>query len=312
MLFGSLGGKVLRPEECPLLVGSLVAGDASEGMVCEAGRFLEGVYGHGEGVGMGYASRAPTPMTVSSSNNFIRCKPPVGLVEKMGKDSGGGGGGGLREQWSLLGMRSPSPDGERNHAPTMSKTECQKQPNRRLEFWRSPRFMKQGTKHQPQPQDISFVPRRIPLHRPSTLPTLPDVSAVRVASTDDMDYTVLVSMYEVYNDRIFDLLSHPRNSKDNRRRPLLFKYTEGSSDRKLVAGLKKVVCGSYEEALMVLETGLAERSVAGTGSNSVSSRSHGFFCLEVKKRRQGGMCTAWSGSQLTIVDLAGTSILSLR
>jgi len=112
-------------------------------------------------------------------------------------------------------------------------------------------------------------------------------------------------MYEVYNDRIFDLLSHPRNPKDLRRRPLLFKPTEASPDRKVVAGLGKVVCGTYAEALMVLETGLLERRVAGTGSNSVSSRSHGFFCVEVKKRPKGGMSNAWSGVQLTIVDLAG-------
>ena len=56
---------------------------------------------------------------------------------------------------------------------------------------------------------------------------------------------------------------------------------------------------------MVLETGLMERRVAGTGSNSVSSRSHGFFCMEVKKRPQNGISSAWTGSQLTIVDLAG-------
>ena len=59
---------------------------------------------------------------------------------------------------------------------------------------------------------------------------------------------------------------------------------------------------------MVLETGLIERRVAGTGSNSVSSRSHGFFCVEVKKRVIGGMSNAWSGSQLTVVDLAGKTI----
>lgn len=112
-------------------------------------------------------------------------------------------------------------------------------------------------------------------------------------------------MYEVYNDRIFDLLSHPRSLKDLRRRPLLFKSTELSPDRKVVAGLRKIVCGSYDEALMVLETGLMERRVAGTGSNSVSSRSHGFFCVEVKRRPKGGMSTAWSGAQLTVVDLAG-------
>jgi hypothetical protein len=56
---------------------------------------------------------------------------------------------------------------------------------------------------------------------------------------------------------------------------------------------------------MVLETGLMERKVTGTGSNAVSSRSHGFFHIEIKKRdveRQG----PWSSSNLTIVDLAGS------
>lgn len=56
---------------------------------------------------------------------------------------------------------------------------------------------------------------------------------------------------------------------------------------------------------MVLETGLMERRVAGTGSNSVSSRSHGFFCIEVRKRPQGATSSSWNGAQLTVVDLAG-------
>jgi hypothetical protein len=115
-------------------------------------------------------------------------------------------------------------------------------------------------------------------------------------------------MYEVYNDRIFDLLSGSatKNKHPNlKRRALLFKSTEQSPDRKVVAGLTKIICGSFEEALMILETGLLERKVAGTGSNAVSSRSHGFFCVEVKKRdaqRKG----PWSSSTLTIVDLAGS------
>lgn len=130
-------------------------------------------------------------------------------------------------------------------------------------------------------------------------------------------------MYEVYNDRIFDLLSpslvpgpggnmtrQGGNNQRERRRPLLFKPTEGSPDRKIVAGLRKVVCSTYEEAMMVLETGLNERRIAGTGSNNASSRSHGFFCLEVKKkvrsRRYGEV--AWAGNTLTVVDLAGMSI----
>ena len=157
-------------------------------------------------------------------------------------------------------------------------------------------------------QDPTFVPsvpkRNVPL-RPSALPQFPDIRDLSVLPNSNTEYAILVSMYEVYNDRIFDLLSHPRNLKELRRRPLLFKSTELSPDRKVVAGLRKIVCGNYEEALMVLETGFMERRVAGTGSNSVSSRSHGFFCFEVKRRPKGGMSTSWNGAQLTVVDLAG-------
>lgn len=182
--------------------------------------------------------------------------------------------------------------------------------------------MAQSRSQTPMPDLFPFsnFSRRPMPQRPSGLPQLPDVS--HLASTVDMssEHVVIVSMYEVYNDRIFDLLSpslvsgpggtitrQGGNSQKDRRRPLLFKSTEGSPERKVVAGLKKVVCGSYDEALMILEAGLFERRVAGTGSNSVSSRSHGFFCLEVKKKVLNRRFAeeTWVGNTLTIVDLAG-------
>ena len=160
---------------------------------------------------------------------------------------------------------------------------------------------------------LAPTPRRNGVQRPSTLPQLPDVNNLTVNSDPSAEYAILISMYEVYNDRIFDLLTpaiQGKSTKDFRRRPLLFKPTEMSPDRKVVAGLRKIICGSMKEALMVLEAGLHERRVAGTGSNSVSSRSHGFFCVEVKKRRRsrrdGGLGGKWGGSALTIVDLAGS------
>ncbi|KAL1899518.1 hypothetical protein Sste5346_002917 [Sporothrix stenoceras] len=155
------------------------------------------------------------------------------------------------------------------------------------------------------------TPRRL-LNRPSAFPQQPDISSVNVSSDPGSQYTVLVSMYEVYNDRIFDLLTPPIKSaatKEYRRRPLLFKSTELSSDRKVVAGLRKIICSNLNQALMVLEAGLHERRVAGTGSNSVSSRSHGFVCIEVKKRSMHGRnagSAPWTGNVLTIVDLAGS------
>ncbi|KAI5458764.1 P-loop containing nucleoside triphosphate hydrolase protein [Mariannaea sp. PMI_226] len=156
---------------------------------------------------------------------------------------------------------------------------------------------------------MSPPPRRQQLQRTSALPQSPDVSGINVECDQSADYVVVISMYEVHNDRIYDLLTPPSKSgatKELRRRPLLFKSTELSPDRKVVAGLRKVVCSTYNEALMVVETGLQERKVTGTGSNSVSSRSHGFFCFEVKKRTRSRRSGSWEGNKLTIVDLAGS------
>lgn len=152
--------------------------------------------------------------------------------------------------------------------------------------------------------------KRYLIQRPLALPPAPEVSAINVSRDPNAEYVVVMSMYEVHNDRIYDLLTPPSKTpanKELRRRPLLFKSTELSPDRKVVAGLRKVACSTLREAALVLEAGLHERRVAGTGSNSVSSRSHGFFCFEVKKRRQhGSRRGAWVGSKLTIVDLAGS------
>lgn len=155
---------------------------------------------------------------------------------------------------------------------------------------------------------MSPAPRRH-LQRPSAYPQTPNVSGVNVSCDPSAEYVVVLSMYEVHNDRIYDLLTPATKTtatKEFRRRPLLFKSTELSPDRKVVAGLRKVICSSFGDAVMVLEAGLQERRVAGTGSNSVSSRSHGFFCFEVKKRTRSRGHTAWTGSKLTIVDLAGS------
>lgn len=158
-------------------------------------------------------------------------------------------------------------------------------------------------------QNVMSPPPRRLAHRPSTFPQSPDVSSINVSCDPSAEYVVIVSMYEVHNDRIYDLLTPAAKSgaaKDHRRRALLFKSTELSPDRKVVAGLRKIVCSTAKEAMMVLETGLLERRVAGTGSNSVSSRSHGFFCFEVKKRTRSRRPGPWGGSKLTIVDLAGS------
>ncbi|MCJ1402636.1 hypothetical protein MMC11_005856 [Xylographa trunciseda] len=307
LLYRSLDRQILHPNTNPYLISSLVAADGSEAQILPASGFLDGIYG--DILQDRNISRAATPMTVGEET----------ISYSIQKDKGG-----LWNQWSILGLsigsstHGPEPQNKKKHpiiprlvdAPKDDSREDAEIPSK-LPFWNTPRMTRTKAKLRfgNVLQDTAFaptVPRRHVPQRPSVLPQLPDISTFAVPSSPNTDYAVVVSMYEVYNDRIFDLLTHPQNQKDIRRRPLLFKSTEGSPDRKIVAGLRKIVCGSYEEALMVLETGLIERRVAGTGSNSVSSRSHGFFCVEVKKRARGGTSNAWHGAQLTIVDLAGS------
>ena len=302
VLFRSLSCNILDVNSTPALHATVAASDPSEAQVLSAQMFLEST--HGDPLGQSRASsRAPTPMIVRSlSDNSYPTLP--GSYPKMPRLSSDNG--------SPKSIRIVQPEDDRILSPPMSSL-LPKSSSFLPSFMHSTaaaarkyitKTTIKGESHQPNP-----TPRRIPLQRPSVLPQLPDFSNVKVDVDPHAEYAVVISMYEVYNDRIFDLLTPPiptKSVKDFKRRPLLFKPTEQSPDRKVVAGLRKIICSTLSEALMVLEAGLHERRVAGTGSNSVSSRSHGFFCVEVKKRRRARVSPPWNGSTLTIVDLAGS------
>lgn len=315
LLYRSLGMQTLHPANHPSLIASLNATDASEAQIFSASGFLDNVYG--DVLQEPSRSRAPTPMMVGNPFRSSLKVPHSSLKAHPST--------GPRSQWSILSLDAGTPTPEEPDHSVVKEGKAASVPNAeqipnhksilpsQLPFWKPPipRLTRKQAKLRfgDTLQDQAFTPsvpkRKLP-QRPSALPQFPDISDLAFPVEPNAEYAILVSMYEVYNDRIFDLLSVPGNQKDLRRRHLLFKSTEASPDRKVVAGLRKIVCGSYEEALMVLETGLMERRVAGTGSNSVSSRSHGFFCVEVKRRPRGGLSNSWTSSQLTIVDLAGS------
>ncbi|KAJ6096246.1 hypothetical protein N7486_006992 [Penicillium sp. IBT 16267x] len=315
----------------PMMLASLAGSDTSEAQIFSAQTFLEAVYGEPNG---GRNSRAQTPMspsraqtpqtvrnhTLNAQGSPIKRPPTPGSGLPIPSINPGSPRKGdstpmsthYRTDWPIImppatenagwidrGFFSPLP----YTRPNLQEARLAK--SRLIVFQ--------------EPTPALVFPRRQPRERPIALPRLPDVSHLAVDLNSNADYVVLVSMYEVYNDRIFDLLSpaiNPGqgntmsrgNTQKDRRRPLLFKSTEGSPDRKIVAGLRKIACSSYEEALAILDVGLTERKVTGTGANSVSSRSHGFFCLEVKKlthNKRYGEAT-WVGNTLTVVDLAGS------
>lgn len=315
----------------PMMLASLAASDASEAQLFSAQTFLEAVYGDPNG---GRNSRAQTPMSPGRAHTPLTVRRPHFLNSPQGSHSSPPPtpGTGLPRSHRYTGSPQKAdlasgPIGKDRSGHGLQSTEHfgRITPGlfKSLPFTRPNPYESRLAKSRlyvfQEPTPALVFPRRQQRERPVTVPRMPDVSHLAVDLNANSDYVVLVSMYEVYNDRIFDLLTPSivpgqgsamsrGNGQKDRRRPLLFKPTEGSPDRKLVAGLRKIACSSYEEALAILDVGLTERKVTGTGANSVSSRSHGFFCLEVKKlthsKRYGE--ANWVGNTLTVVDLAGT------
>lgn len=341
VIFRSIGKNLVDIDTKPELEASINASDASEASISSASMFIETVYGDNSGAPRP-SSRAPTPLvrphdSFSQPSAFIPdvCYPELPQVSEPSTSSRNCRPKSVRlvcrEDYTASSPNTP----ERlrrdwcafPHGNTQSMTDRRRPlevrvPNVNTPY-KSPSKHYMGVtastrrkKRSAEPfnlkgDSIPPTPRKL-LSRPLALPQVPDISTVNVSADPAAEYAVLVSMYEVYNDRIFDLLTPPVKSaatKEFRRRPLIFKSTEQSPDRKLVAGLRKVICSNLNQALMVLEAGLHERRVAGTGSNSASSRSHGFFSVEVKKRPRSSSKRhqyPWGGSTLTIVDLAGS------
>ncbi|ODH44847.1 hypothetical protein ACO22_00677 [Paracoccidioides brasiliensis] len=334
VLFRSISSTIQNPDITtnPMLLPSVAASDVSEAQIFSARSFIETIYSdpwneRGRGsraqTPMSTMSRCQTPMTVRSPFNF-----PLSPCRWNSFSSGFFSEGLSQNNPNCTSIQASCTPTIRLLSSIESIGACgnvfmsPKKPPfpSQLPFWNCHRMSKPVAnitlRNKKDSMSTLNFPRRHLPHRPSALPQLPDVSDLVIPNPNEEATVVLVSMYEVYNDRIFDLLApsnvamspRPAMNQKERRRHLLFKPTEGSQDRKVVAGLRKIVCGTYEDALMVLETGLLERKVTETGSNSVSSRSHGFFCVEVKRRvrdRRFGE-ESWVGNTLTVVDLAGS------
>lgn len=271
---------------------SISAADNAESHLYRANDFLDNIYDNGN---VSRLSRATTPAFVRNSS--ITAAVPGAFPTTLNEPH--------KSQDASTVYDRLYPDISAYQNPIASPPHSQSK-SHLTRFTRSIAKLTQSFHHQESsflsaPSSKRYAPRV------SELPFSPSTDDITIEADDSAEYAIIMSMYEVHNDRIFDLLAVTTPGKPPaKRRALLFKATEASRDRKVVAGLKKVVCSTLDDALLVLETGLRERQTAGTGSNATSSRSHGFFCFEVKKRHRGhGAPGPWASSTMTIADLAG-------
>ncbi|XP_020482030.2 kinesin-like protein KIF11 isoform X1 [Labrus bergylta] len=117
------------------------------------------------------------------------------------------------------------------------------------------------------------------------------------------EFSVKVSLLEIYNEELFDLLSP---SEDVTERLQLFDDPRNKRGV-VVKGLEEVTVHNKDEVYQILERGAAKRRTASTLMNAYSSRSHSVFSVTIhmKEITLDGEELVKIG-KLNLVDLAGS------
>ncbi|XP_056138323.1 kinesin-like protein KIFC3 [Lampris incognitus] len=119
------------------------------------------------------------------------------------------------------------------------------------------------------------------------------------AEKEKVSYTLKISMLEIYNDSLNDLLSKTSGTTLEIR-------VQGKSVS--VPGLTQIQVQTEEDILNVMETGEKNRKIASTKMNIESSRSHLVLTLVVEGTDSVSGVT--SRGTLTLCDLAGSERIS--
>ncbi|GFN74275.1 kinesin-like protein [Plakobranchus ocellatus] len=134
------------------------------------------------------------------------------------------------------------------------------------------------------------------------IPQLCEDLFTRISAQKSVDttFSVEVSYFEIYCERVRDLLNPSnKNSLRVREHPLLGPYVED---------LSKMAVQSFEDINNLIDEGNKARTVAATNMNETSSRSHAVFTLIFSQRKLDST-TKMVGekvSKISLVDLAGS------
>ncbi|XP_061823700.1 kinesin-like protein KIF11 [Nerophis lumbriciformis] len=122
-------------------------------------------------------------------------------------------------------------------------------------------------------------------------------------SENGTEFSVKVSLLEIYNEELFDLLSP---TEDVNERLQLFDDPRNKRGV-VVKGLEEVTVHNKDEVYLILERGAAKRRTASTLMNAYSSRSHSVFSVTIhmKEMTLDGEELVKIG-KLNLVDLAGS------
>ncbi|KAJ8301882.1 hypothetical protein KUTeg_020869 [Tegillarca granosa] len=128
-------------------------------------------------------------------------------------------------------------------------------------------------------------------------------SRVENSQSDDVSYQATISVYEIYNEAVNDLLVERKNAVQCHIR-------QSKNAGFYVTNLTFEVINSYKQASRILERALRNRTVAATMMNFNSSRGHLIVEFQMQKVRTEGTKKMQLFTTLKFVDLAGSERVS--
>ncbi|XP_042682032.1 kinesin-like protein KIF20A isoform X1 [Centrocercus urophasianus] len=135
-------------------------------------------------------------------------------------------------------------------------------------------------------------------------PRWADLDRISLSSTGDVQFSIWVSFFEIYNELIYDLLE-PALPGQNRKRQTL-RLCEDQTGNPYVKDLNWINVCDADEAWKLLKLGRKNQSFASTHMNQNSSRSHSIFSIRILHLQGGGSEIVPKISELSLCDLAGS------
>ena len=118
---------------------------------------------------------------------------------------------------------------------------------------------------------------------------------------ENLHYEVEISMLEIYNEKVQDLLVNI-----SKRPSTGLKIRESKTLGVFVSDLTKYPVSSYEEINNKMEEGYQNRTIGSTLMNNTSSRAHTIVTIEFKQMQTINNTQSAKLSKINLVDLAGS------
>jgi len=139
-----------------------------------------------------------------------------------------------------------------------------------------------------------------------TLRALQEILTLAETRNDKWEYTLTMSMLEIYNESVRDLLGKPakKGEEGQGREGKGLEIRMSKDNASYVEGLNEIKVENFQQIMELMAGGNSHRAVGVHDMNAHSSRSHSIICIKMPCKNRHNNKTF--NGKLHLIDLAGS------